>query len=185
MSKLGASQWRSEIISISTSSSHAYRELNDYVTFFKAHGRLYIDFLESYCQLLYMTWAGLMSVAGIFQLPHRQNTVNMDPKLPHCFWRLIYMLICTFLFFSSLLYLSLKKKFLLCISGSLNLNIHFFSLYVDIASGYDTNAWNKWLCRLERRIFWLSCLEISPSHFFFYLIWELQVHAKRKARPQL
>lgn len=27
-----------------------HRELNDCINFFKAHGRLYMDFVESYCQ---------------------------------------------------------------------------------------------------------------------------------------
>lgn len=37
--------------------SQAHRELNDYVNFFKDHGKLNMDFIESYYQVFYdLSW---------------------------------------------------------------------------------------------------------------------------------
>lgn len=46
------------------------------MNFFMAHGRLNMDFVGSYCQV-FMTGAGLTSVAGITQLPNKWNTESL------------------------------------------------------------------------------------------------------------
>lgn len=84
-----------------------------------------------------MTWAGLMSIAGIFQLPHKWNTGSLDPGMASLLVKInlhadLHMLISPPPPHYTCLW---KKIFLVCVSGSPNLNIHFFSLYIDIASG--------------------------------------------------